>query len=1156
MALNTTEEGQVLRQLITARGGSRPIIDSWDYVIRHRLEDIVSSLVTRTADNNRIQFSNLQFTLPSIPTDGSQTRDIYPAECRRRGFTYEASVFVTMSIVVMDPAGRAVILPSDQRICYAGKIPVMILSSLDHNNKLSERERFTMRGEPEKDPGGYFIIGGMEKFINNVEHLRAQYPFLYFDDKLEKPVVRFTSVTVNSTTVNVISEDNNVIKTTFTRIGLSKKWLNIFILFYVLGFTDDPVRDGIGLMERFVTGTGKNVELKRRRLREYLGFTIAAYQLETRGGDIGTIYALLADCFGPAMQTQYNRDAEIQQEIRVGYLQNIPYLKNIPGQNEILFRKLNTMAYMTVKYIMHKLGYRGLDDRDSWGNKRLETAGLCFEAKFTEIWKAILRELSTDIIKHNRTRPDEIKNLIRYELMGKEFRDAFTKGTWSKRDIAITESLKRDTHLATIANIRRITTPTNRRANIPEKRMIHLTQWNVICPASTPEGENCGLVKDPAISIYISHQRKEAPILAQMNGLYFNLPSIGIDSSLFVNGAHIGFCNGETLYNRLLALRRSQQIYFDTMILYNEYNEIHISTTAGRLVVPYFIVDEETQELVMDKKKLRGADVDTLLKAGAIEYVDSEEQLQKNMLIARTLDDLQTFREDRLNAQERYNEAIAQNASPEELRALTAAANQMKYTHSIIDPSSMFGVSASIMPYLAHNPIARVTYQSSMAKQALGLDSSRVSLRFDTNVRTMVMPDVPLIATDMHEQFGLDKYSAGTTMIIAILARGRNQEDAVSINRGAKLRGLSMMNNHHSYKVVLKKAKGIIKKLGIPTTNNPMKADRYSKLDPATGIVRVGLYVYTDDCLIGVTTTDETTGSVRDSSTYVDIGKEGVVEEVFHTINAESQTMITVRIRETKSPEVGDKLASRYSQKGVVGEEIPEEEMPFIVSKNKSLNGIRPDIIFNPHGIPSRMTIGKLMEILASKVALAKGERINATAYRKAGMTNIRESLAEIGFSRSGLETMIDGRTGRTLEVEVFTGAIYYQLLRHLVKYKMQARGTGPSQFLTRQPVAGIRRLGGLRFGEMERDALIAAGATQVMRERLMISSDKTKVIACGNCGLFVNPDLYNPGFQCELCKEQAQPHELTVPYPYVLLSRYLAALNYKVSAKLAPVVK
>ena len=479
---------------------------------------------------------------------------------------------------------------------------------------------------------------------------------------------------------------------------------------------------------------------------------------------------------------------------------------------------------------------------------------------------------------------------------------------------------------------------------------------------------------------------------------------------------------------------------------------------------------------------------------------------------------------------------------------------RMKFTHCEVDSSEILGISASIMPFPETNPAPRVTYQCGMGKQALTQDSSGVRLLFRVTDRILNEPDVPLIATDAHETLGLDEFPAGKNIIIAIAPlRGQNQEDAIIENRTSQDMGLFYLTIYTSYTTTVEQSTQTKEYIGMPDRQNATKD--YSKLDPATFIARKGIYVNPGDCLIakkvlvtkivdGVKTTDSIDGSV-----YVDIGKEGYVDEVFVKENAENFKLIRVRLREPRKYGIGDKAASRYSQKGICSDLKPETDMPTVVSDNPLIDGVVPDIVFSPLGLPSRQTVGKIIEILAALIAMITGVRYNATAFRKHDLEGMCDELEANGFSRNAKVKLRDGITGNLIETDVFVGPVYYQILRHLVKDKMQARGYGEVQFLTRQPISGIRRKGGLRLGEMERDALIAYGASHLLNERTMKSSDAYKMIVCRGCGQNARSNAETGEIRCNVCVRN-DFRMVEVPFSFKLLTQYLSGANIKVSIR------
>jgi DNA-directed RNA polymerase beta subunit len=1260
MAFKSDIEGQLLAQVFNARGGSQPVLDSINHFYRHRIPQILSAYNLSTIDGTIGTFSNPFIVKPVINDlkGGGKSRALWPYEARRNGLSYMCQLFAKFQLN-QNVNGRLVPIPDQTMDVYLGKIPAILRTEVCRLHGLSNEERYA-KGEPEKDPGGYAIIKGGEKVLLNIENLRTSEAFLY-EDK-EEFTVRYTSQSLTDTTVNIIKEDRDDIHITFSKMQISTNSINIFYIFYILGLTNDTVKRVFETMDSFIVDDDSEREARRRQeLRYYLQPTVNTFYNQT-GGNKEQIYNILSGkIHDKNIMNSPNRNnlimdlvwRELFKNVTLNY-RDITELTQLhmDGLMPILTTKTRMLASMVVKYVDFKNGYRKPDDRDFWGNKQLIDPGKHLAKALARVWKSMATNIQNNVTSKRLTTALQIKNAISQNYMSEQFVNSYNKELFitnkGQRETAIVDTLKRENILSAIAHIRRINTPTNRRAKIRDKRLNHNTQWGACCPITTPEGENCaevstpvtladgsekpigdlkdgdevmtvnpvtlertpskiynhfvksteeygkpvlkitvlyyekeiictddhpfltqdgwvyardldiekhaliltydqvitgpsspyyqlcspgkylkkgcipspiksidphphcmvadfttesdnhsmiangycvhncGLVKDTAILAYVSLDRDDAVVKSRLDGrqllvgakiidntihtadggiyimpqhpviqtpegvvvdsgsAYSFVPTADCRNALWLNGIHLGFCDSSVLYEELLHLRRTEQLYFDTGIVFDQNKELKIFTNEGRVCRPVLIVDKITQELVIDMKGLRDAEFSTLMSAGAIEYIDIAEQEQIKIVIA---EDIKHFK-----------------------------MKKMKYTHCEIDPTIILGISAISMPFTEFNPAPRCCYQASMCKQALGPNSARIELRFDTTMRTILEPGVPTVSTDAHEYLGLDQYPSGRELVIAITTYGgTNQEDAITFNKTAIDMGLFMMMIYHSYKTTVSQSTKHQERIRTPNsgTDYPKnQAERYSKLDHDTGIVRVGEYVKTGDCLVGkfIISAD---GHVKNDSLYVEVGKEGVVDEVYITENAENCKLIRIRLRELRKPQNGDKFASRYSQKGTIGAILAGKLFPWIVSDNPHLDGVRPHIIFNPHGIPSRMTIGKLYEMLVGKYTAVTGERFNATAFRGFGkpgdhdnIMSIKEGLKELGFAPSGKDKMVCGITGRVMDVEIYTGTAYYQVLRHLVKDKMQARGTGPVQFLTRQPTSGIRKDGGLRLGK------------------------------------------------------------------------------------------
>jgi len=561
-------------------------------------------------------------------------------------------------------------------------------------------------------------------------------------------------------------------------------------------------------------------------------------------------------------------------------------------------------------------------------------------------------------------------------------------------------------------------------------------------------------------------------------------------ADVFLDGRFIGQTNDpEKFVKEIRDKRRSGLISNQINVAWHKHlDEVRILSDSGRTRRPLIIVENGKQKLTNEHiEKLKKGEIgwDDLLKTGVIEYLDAEEE--ENSYIA--------LRESGL--------------TPE-------------HTHLELDPSTILGLSASFIPYPEFNRGDRVNYGAKMVGQSIGLFSTNFLNRVDTKANNLLYPQRPLVQTHAHQIINYDRHPNGMNIVIAIgCYDGYNIEDAVVINASSIQRGLFWSAMYRSYEAEQKRYMGGQEDvLGIPEPGVRGYAgeDAYKHL-PEDGIINPETPVDSDKVLIGrvsplrfLGTMDQfITGieNIRETSVRLRHGDSGVVDRVFLSETIDGTKLVKVLIRDMKIPEIGDKLASRHGQKGVIGLIVPEEDMPF------TEEGIVPDIIFNPHGIPSRMTIGQLLEIIAGKVAALSGKIITSPAFNPVPEDQIRSELEKYGFKNDGKETMYDGKTGRKFDAEIFIGNCFYQKLDHLVSNKIHARSRGPVTLLTKQPTEGRSKEGGLRLGEMEKDVLISHGAALVLKERF--DSDKTIVPICTECGLVAVHDRIKNKYYCQV---------------------------------------
>lgn len=553
---------------------------------------------------------------------------------------------------------------------------------------------------------------------------------------------------------------------------------------------------------------------------------------------------------------------------------------------------------------------------------------------------------------------------------------------------------------------------------------------------------SAGIVKNMALSVQVTTRTDTVYLRMILENIPSLIPvaqiekekDLGLFYKVFINGNWIGISRDKSIYETMCRYKKEGRFSMMVSISANDKErEIHVYGDEGRMIRPLW--NAKNLPTIHD---LQTKDIQTLLAEKKMVFLDSYEIESK--VIAMTISE---------------------------------AMENSFYDFCEIHPSLLMGLCVSIIPYVDHTQAPRVTYHASMGKQAIGYYATTHRQRTDTISHVLCYPEKPLIRTHYGEFTGCDDLATGNNLIVAIcMYTGFNQEDSVIFNQSAIDRGLF---RSFSYRTMLveerKKSTTHTESIELPPLDLRVKSFNYSKLN-AQGIIKVGVFVGSGDVIVGrVQTKINKTGTEEkiDTSVILKSGEEGYIDRVYSMCSPDGYRLVKVKVRTLKIPEIGDKVASRSAQKGTIGMIYRHEDMPFTAS------GMVPDLIINPLCIPSRMTINQLIECLGAKSAAHKAIHRYSTPFSSHSIDvvdSLRTELRQCGFEQNGNEKMFNGFTGECFQSEVFIGPTYYHRLKHLVSAKIHARNHGSLQALTRQPLEGRSRDGGLRFGEMERDAL------------------------------------------------------------------------------------
>jgi DNA-directed RNA polymerase II subunit RPB2 len=1063
---------------------------------------------------------------------------MYPNDARLRNMTYGVTIHYDIDVDYIYYNGEQKIQQTKtyEKI-YLGRFPIMLHSNLCILRELATEARFNM-GECRNDYGGYFIISGKEKVIVSQEKFgdNMLYVRKYKEDELYSFSCEIHSVSEDSskpiryTSAKIIapsaSYTNNQIVIDIPNV---KKPIPLFILMRALGVISDK-----SIIEHCLLDLNTNSNM--------VDLFIPSIH------DANNIFTQQIALEFIAKFTKRQTISAVQ-DILMNYF--LPHI----GEDNYL-NKAYFIGFMVNKLLRVFMGKEAPTDRDNFKFKRIETSGTLIYDLFREYYliqnRNIFLKMDKEYYYHSgkyRTNfvslvEDNIKEFFKERIVEDGFKKGF-KGNWgadaNTKRLGLVQDLNRLSWFTHISHLRKISLPLDPTAKIVGPHLLHSTQWGLIDPVDTPDGGNIGLHKHLSISTAITNGFSSYPIIKWIRAntslklLTECSPNALINvTKVFVNGNWIGVLdNPIQTINNLKLFRRNGIIPVYTSISFSyESNIIYIYTDGGRLTRPIFYRDQiisTNGQISYNKLSYEHGNIKEIIQSRKYTWTqvisgfekknDEFYNVRNNILYdVNTLYPGYDTLEKILEFFER-NRAIIDyiDTSEEESAFISNTPSNLKenkyYTHCEIDPSLIFGVMGNSIIYPETNQFPRDCFSCGQSRQAVSVYHSNSQMRMDKMGVVLNYGQTPLIKSRYLEYINHEEQPYGVNAIVAIMSyTGYNVEDAILINEASVKRGIFRTTYYTTYEAREESSK--VSGSSVNTTfanieNKPnvkgiKEGFDYSKLDKY-GIVQENIAIDERIVLIGeVTSSVDQRGTYNDNSKTTKKGQLGFVDKSFISEGEEGFRIAKVRIREERLPAIGDKMASRAGQKGTLGLIIPEEDMPF------TADGVRPDLIINPHAIPSRMTIGQLVESLFGKACCMYGGYGDCTAFATKGSNydTYGHMLTKMGYHNSGNQILYSGFTGEQLYSEIFIGPTYYMRLKHMVKDKINYRATGKRNFLTRQTNQGRANDGGLKLGEMERDGIMAHGLSYFLNESYMVRGDQYFMGVCNKTGSIA---VYNP---------------------------------------------
>lgn len=1095
-----------------------------------------------------ITFENFNIFRPQIHENNGAIKIMFPQEARLRNFTYASTMTLDINVKYVIRSGNDLenvktlhkVLPKIQ----IGKLPIMLKSNICVLNQYKHIDS-SITGECKYDAGGYFIINGSEKTVLGQERAAENKVYCFDVSKNNtkynwvaeiRSIPDYKCISPKQINVMICSKNNGFGYPIHIQIPRIKQPIPVFIVFRALGVLSDKE-----ICKKIILDIEKP---ENKILLDALQASIIEANTHlTQEECIKYITSF-------AMYTPINMDKETGAKKKLDFTHEIlktdlfPHCHNVTEQAYFL-------GYMTNRILQASLEIIGTDDRDSYINKRVDLTGTLLNNLFRNYFNKLVKDIEKQVIKEitngSWKSTDDYENIINmtniYKIVKSTtiengLKKALSTGDFGVKQnnsnkVGVAQVLNRLTYISSISHARRISS-SDKSGKLVPPRKLHNTSWGFVCAAETPEGQAVGIVKNLSYMTHVTIYSESLPLyeyvlphIKSIEDPNLKPEEIYEKVKVFINGSWVGITdNPQELYLELKAKKYKGIINIYTSIIFDyRMKEIRVCNESGRLTRPLLRVKDKnvliTKTIIdkLNKSELSWNDLltDCKIDESVLEYVDAEEQ--NCSMISTTPKDI-----------------ISPNNS------------MKKFTHCEIHPSTIFGILASCIPFPENNQSPRNCYQCAQAKQAMGVYVTNYHNRMDKTAYVLNYPMRPLVDTRIMNMIQLNNIPSGTNIIVAIMTHtGYNQEDSLLINKGSIDRGMALTTIYHTEKDEDKqKINGDeeIRCKPDPTKTKGMKFGNYNKVD-SRGVIPENSIVNNRDIIIAKVTPikenkNDHTKIVKyeDQSKIYRTAEETYIDKNYIDRNGDGYTFAKVRLRSIRKPVIGDKFSSRHGQKGTVGNIIPECDMPF----NK--DGVRPDIIINPHAIPSRMTIGQLKETVLGKVLVELGLFGDGTSFGQLDVNTICSELLNLGYESHGNELLYNGLTGEQVECNVFMGPVFYQRLKHMVNDKVHSRAIGPMVNLTRQPAEGRSRDGGLRFGEMEKDAMVSHGASRFTKGRMYDVSDKYSVFVCKKCGLIASYNKDLNIHHCKTCDNRVDFSYVEIPYSCKLLFQELNTMN------------